>query len=161
MQLEPHVLRLIDIGRLRVDFETGHIYSAASNTPDRPLGALTAKGYLRVCAQVKGKQAHGLAHRIVWCAANGPVPNGMQIDHINGCKTDNRLVNLQCVTGDENMKRAAKAGLTNGGWRDGPRDPRTGRFVSKSGRLLDGRTWDQMPALTAAAPSAAATPEVV
>lgn len=38
---------------------------------------------------------------------------------------------------------------------------RTLKAVCDAGRLLDGRTWDQMPALTAAAPSAAATPEVV
>lgn len=134
MLLEPHVPRLVDIGRLRVDFDTGLIYSEASNTPDRSLGSLTRKGYLRVCVVVDGKQAHALAHRVVWCAANGPVPNGMQIDHLNGEKTDNRLANLQCVSGDENMKRAAKAGFTNGGWRDGPRDPVTGRFVSIKAR---------------------------
>lgn len=69
MQLEPHVPRLINIGRLRVDFDQGHVFSSASNAPERPLGALTKKGYLRVCVAVNGKQAHALAHRIVWCAA--------------------------------------------------------------------------------------------
>lgn len=111
MQLEPHVLRLIDIGRLRVDFLTGEIYSTASNAPGRPLGAITTNGYLRVCVSVAGQQAHALAHRIVWCAANGAVPDGMQIDHINGDKTDNRLVNLSLVDQPENMRRAVDLGL--------------------------------------------------
>ena len=111
MQLEPYVPRLVDIGRLRVDFDTGRIFSEASNTLDKPLGALTKKGYLRVCVTVSGKQAHALAHRVVWCAANGPVPSGKQIDHINGLKTDNRLVNLQIVDQPENMRRAVAAGL--------------------------------------------------
>jgi hypothetical protein len=147
MQIEPLVPALIDAGRLRVDVETGLIYSPLSNTPTKPLGAATLKGYLRICLNVGGRQVHALAHRIVWCAAHGPVPSGMQIDHVNGSKADNRLANLQCVTSRENMKRAAVSGLTNGGWRDGPRDPITGRFLGKAraGRLLDGVEHNGFP----------------
>lgn len=38
-------------------------------------------------------------------------------------------------------------GLTNGGWRNAPRDNK-GKFVGKraAGRMLDGRTWDEFPA---------------
>ena len=147
MQLEPLVPELINVGRLWVDVETGLIYSPMSNTPAKSLGAMTRKGYLRICLNVSGRQAHALAHRIVWCAVNGPVPPGMQIDHMNGNKVDNRLVNLQCVTGRENMRLAAAAGLTNGGWHNGPRHPTTGRFLSKAraGRLLDGMLHDAYP----------------
>lgn len=143
MQLEPLIPSLMQEGRISVDFGTGHVFSITSNTPDKPLGAITAKGYLRIGLSVGGAQAHALAHRVVWCAANGPVPDGMQIDHVNGDKTDNRLINLECVSGPENMKRAARNGLTNGGWRDAPRDAATGRFMSKEN---DGRTWDEYPA---------------
>lgn len=111
MRLEPLVPRLIEDGRLKVDADSGHAFSPASNTPEKPLGAITAKGYLRICVTVDGKQAHGLAHRIIWCAVNGPVPDGGQIDHINGVKTDNRISNLDLVDPAENMRRAKEAGL--------------------------------------------------
>ena len=140
MRLEPHIQQLIQDGRLRVDTEKGLVFSNKSNTTEKPLGAITAKGYSRVCLSVQGKQVHAMKHRIIWIAAYGSVPKGMQIDHVNGTKSDNRLANLDCVSGDENMKRAAKIGLTNGGWKDGPRCPVTGRFLGKkhAGRLLDG-----------------------
>ncbi len=131
MRLEPIVQRLIAFGRLRVDYDTGDIFSPKSNTPEKPLGAMTAKGYLRVCLNIEGRQMHALAHRIVWIAANGPILDGIQIDHINGNKTENHLANLDGVPGPENMRRAAAQGLTNGGWRDGPRNPVTGQFIAK------------------------------
>ena len=34
-------------------------------------------------------------HRIVWIKANGPIPKGMIIHHINGNPRDNRLENLE------------------------------------------------------------------
>ena len=43
-----------------------------------------------------------LSH-IIWIAANGAVPYGMQIDHINGDKEDNRLCNLRLVSRSENV----------------------------------------------------------
>lgn len=94
MRLELLVPELISAGLLRVDLEAGLIYSPRSNTPDKPLGALTAKGYLRVCLNVDGKQAHALAHRIVWVAKHGPVPHGAQIDHVDTVKTHNWADNL-------------------------------------------------------------------
>ena len=42
-------------------------------------------------------------HVQVWTAANGPVPKGMVIDHINGDKHDNRLENLRACTVAQNI----------------------------------------------------------
>lgn len=147
MKLEPLVPSLVATGRLRVDFDTGLIYSPKSNTPYKPLGAITSKGYLRICMTIGGKQAHGLAHRVIWAARHGHIQNGFQIDHIDTVKTHNSIDNLEAVTCGENMARAARNGLTNGGWRDGPRDRVTGQFVGKrrAGRLLDGVIHDAFP----------------
>lgn len=47
------------------------------------------------------------AHRLIWIYANGPIPPGMQIDHINGVRSDNRLANLRIVTHAENGRNSS------------------------------------------------------
>jgi HNH endonuclease len=145
--IDALIISIINAGRLRVDTEHGLVYALKSNTPDKPIGTLTAKGYLRACINFEGRQVHAMIHRIVWVSENGPVPEGHQIDHGQGGKPFNGIENLEAVTGAENMRRAARDGLTNGGWRDGPRDPSTGQFVGKrvAGRLLDGVEHNGMP----------------
>jgi len=44
-------------------------------------------------------------HRDVWIAANGPIPAGHQIHHINGAHGDNRLENLECIANADHQKR--------------------------------------------------------
>lgn len=58
-----------------------------------------------------------LTHRIIWEMHNGEIPEGMEIDHINGVRDDNRIENLRCVTKGENavnkrMSKRNKSGLT-------------------------------------------------
>lgn len=60
-------------------------------------------------------------HRVLWEEANGPIPEGMQIDHINGDRYDNRLENLRVVTRQENMRNARRScsntsGVTGVSW---------------------------------------------
>ena len=45
-----------------------------------------------------------MLHRVVWEEANGPIPDGMEVDHINGDTKDNRLENLRIVTHSDNLK---------------------------------------------------------
>lgn len=57
-------------------------------------GTVSEQGYRTVC--FNGKRH--LAHRLIWEHVNGPVPEGMVMDHINGNRADNRISNLRCAT---------------------------------------------------------------
>ena len=61
--------------------------------------------YLRFtgCYNLNGK--HFLVHRAVWEAFNGPIPEGCDIDHIDGNPKNNSLENLQAITHSENIKK--------------------------------------------------------
>ena len=141
MRGDVAILELLRTGRLLVDPDRGLAFAPRSNTPDKPIGALTSKGYLRACVTFEGRQMHFMVHRIVWASVNGPVPEGWQVDHRDTDKRNNRISNLEAVPARVNMARAKDAGLYQGvGRRDGVRDSK-GRF----GRLLDGRERNEMP----------------
>lgn len=73
-------------------------------------------GYVRVCLSKNGQPKKYSVHRLVWSAFNGEIPEGMQINHINEDKLDNRLVNLNMLTPQENLNwgtRNKRASVTN------------------------------------------------
>ena len=73
------------------------------------------QGYLLIGFRKKGEHVRKTVHKLVWEAFNGTVPEGMQVNHINEDKTDNRLCNLNLMTPKENSnwgtrtERIAKA----------------------------------------------------
>lgn len=59
--------------------------------------------YPRVTLTKKGVQTTVSVHRLVWECFVGPIPEGLQINHKNGVKDDNRLENLEVCTPSENV----------------------------------------------------------
>lgn len=71
------------------------------------LGTDNGFGYLRIT--VFGKSYY--SHRLAWFYVHGVWPN--QIDHINGNKSDNRIVNLRSVNIQQNAQNKTKAQKNN------------------------------------------------
>ena len=53
--------------------------------------------------QCNGKRFY--THRFIWEMHYGKIPDGLQIDHINGIRDDNRIENLQLLTTKKNTQR--------------------------------------------------------
>lgn len=105
----------------RVDPEQGVVYGLRGRPWRR-----RAKGYV----QVRGSDGrYYSAHRLIWEAVNGPIPAGLEINHINGDKADNRIANLELVTPSENSLHAYRAGLTSA------RGEKNGRALLTAGQV--------------------------
>jgi len=74
-------------------------------------GAKNSDGYLRVSMTKDGRRRKWFVHRIVALAFIGPLPVGMEVNHIDGVKTNNHYSNLEYVTHRRNMKHAEAEGL--------------------------------------------------
>lgn len=58
-----------------------------------------------------------LAHHILWEEANGPIPDGYEIHHLDENKQNNDLENLVCLTvADHQKMHSPYFGKLNGEW---------------------------------------------
>lgn len=76
--------------------------------PARPVGSKQIEhGYVRV-KTAAGQRRWPYEHHVVWEAANGPIPRGCELHHVNRDRTDNRLENLElCTSKSTHMQRHA------------------------------------------------------
>lgn len=88
-------------GRLRRASATrnSHVGQILKPTPD-------GWGYPKFNLHSDGRYHSRRLHRLVVEAFRGPIIAGMQVNHINGDKADNRLENLEAVTPSENVRHA-------------------------------------------------------
>jgi len=73
------------------------------NCAPRKIEGGDERGYLRLTFN---KRTRVQAHRIVWMALKGDIPEGVQINHKNGIKSDNRPENLELATPSQQMIHA-------------------------------------------------------
>ncbi|NDF37230.1 MAG: hypothetical protein EB156_05535, partial [Euryarchaeota archaeon] len=110
-------------------YEDGRLYWAVTRGASKAgsrAGTAHSKGYRQV--QVDSKMLK--EHRVIYEMHHGQIPEGMQIDHINGVRDDNRIENLRVVTQSENnQNRRQVKGFCF--------DKSTGKFTAYIG--LDGK----------------------
>jgi hypothetical protein len=74
------------------------------------IGSMHPKGYGLFCAG--GRKIY--AHRYLYEYLNGPVPPGLELDHLCENKACVHPDHLEAVTHAENMRRAARRGVWSG-----------------------------------------------
>ena len=64
-------------------------------------------GYVHILVAPEKRKGHRYRpeHILVWEAANGPIPEGHIVHHINSIKNDNRLENLEVISRSEHRHR--------------------------------------------------------
>ena len=76
-------------------------------------GSLNGSGYPTTGLSLSGRKIKIClsVHQAIWIFFKGEIPNGYEINHKDGIKTNNNLGNLELVTRSENNKHALKLGL--------------------------------------------------
>lgn len=113
---ESRFAQLVQLGDIALE-AGGHfvrLRTCGEAHPPRPIGKLTAKGYVRLCVEVRGERIRCKAHRLVWILAHGDIPDNLTVDHINRNKADNRLENLRLLTKVDNTLAAGMRGSGHG-----------------------------------------------
>lgn len=90
----------------KVDPDAGVVFGIRG----RPVGSKDTCGYLQIDGRTRGLGILS-AHQMIWQAVHGPIPPGLDVNHKNGIKTDNRIVNLELLTRSENVRHAYRHGL--------------------------------------------------
>ena len=103
---------------LRYDPETGLLYHRGRDDRNaqwngryagKQAGSANGRGYIDIYYNPKRLAAH----RVIWVMHNGPIPDGMMMDHVNGVRSDNRLQNLRLATNRENQWNIIAGGRTS------------------------------------------------
>lgn len=102
------------------EYRDGQLYWRIKPSRRDPIGMVAgsqdrSRGYVAVTRNRK----HYYAHQIVFLMHHGVIP--LEVDHINGDKSDNRVENLRVCTRAQNMhnrpaQRNNKSGARNVSW---------------------------------------------
>ena len=106
---------------LKYNSETGEFYRDLKNGNRKKIGWVSkSSGYVMFTSS-SPKKTHIRLHRVAWEMMHGPVPEGMEIDHIDGIRSNNKADNLRLVSRKENnrnlgVRKGNKIGLAGVRW---------------------------------------------
>jgi hypothetical protein len=89
----------------------GRVWSFKSGIKTEKKLSFRANGYLSVGLSTNGKFKNCLVHRLIMLTFCGE--SNLQVNHIDGDKTNNNLTNLEYCTASENIRHAIETGLNN------------------------------------------------
>lgn len=125
----------------------GKIFSYVSGERKERKQSLIQNGYLGIELRIDGKRCFSVAHKVIWETFNGKIPDGMQINHINEDKRDNRLENLELVTPSENVNFGSRnkrvAAKLKGGHLNAIKAVTKGKYTSAKIILEDALTHER------------------
>jgi hypothetical protein len=105
----------IRTGAWIVDPDAGEVYSRRTGRPLRP--QMSVDGYrnygitLPNSPSAKWKVIPVRASRVIYEAVYGLIPYGLEINHIDGNKSNDRIVNLEAITPAKNIQHAVRTRL--------------------------------------------------
>lgn len=100
-----------------VDTATGMVLSRVGHVDNYGYERLRRPGVER--GEIK-------AHRLVWEAIHGPIPDGLEINHLDGVKDNNHPTNLELADRSRQTSHAYEIGLRS---RDGHTGPRKSKLT--------------------------------
>jgi hypothetical protein len=105
-QIDGLLYEVSDLGRVRRSAPGRGTFVGRIIKPN-----LTKGGYWNIGIGRKSGGRTRLVHQLVAEAFLGRCPDGQEVNHKNGVKTDNHASNLEYVTRSENAKHAFRIGL--------------------------------------------------
>ena len=93
----------------KYDSDTGHFITKTGVTA----GKQCKNGYRTLALQENGTQYTFCEHRCVWAWFHGDIPNGLEVNHIDANRGNNKIENLELVTHSENMQHMIRMGHSN------------------------------------------------
>lgn len=106
------------LGKLRRDDTRKEIFTSINKTSGYHMGNATRYPY-------------AYRAQLIWFAANGPIPKGMHINHINHNRTDDKITNLELVTRLQNNIYKQKQKNNTTGFTGVSYDKNTKKYKSK------------------------------
>lgn len=98
--------------KLKSGYYTVDKYGVIRNRKGKPLGTVNSRGYVTIgCKDKHGKLLVFQAHRLVWMAFKGRIPEGLVPNHKDGDKQNNAIRNRELITESANAKHKYDTGL--------------------------------------------------
>jgi len=100
------IYEISDCGRLKNVREENATFVGKILSPKTDRG-----GYTVFCLCHKNQRKYPTAHQLVATSFIGPYPDGMEVNHIDGDKSNNHRDNLEYVTKSDNLKHSFRTDL--------------------------------------------------